>query len=337
MDTNLNSSPRKTNTYLIDNNLSSKNKNISPIKIKNYSEEYPNIKRFKKIKFNSKKFFYITNVTTENDKKISNGNLLHYIGNNGIIRNSIVKFNSTTEIIENIHELDQMIFVDDDEINNATFIKAKKEDKRSLNKMFFEFLIENQSFIQVFIKKSKYEVINIKIMLYIIDLSINFWLNAIFYTDTIVEEKYDNGKISFITEYLKSFYSCLVCVIFTFIFNRLSIYCSYFEILEKEYYINFDPSQFIFNKYINKVKRQICYLFIFNFIIMFWILYYCTIFCCIYHHNQIDWFKGGWFSFLISFLTTLFIGILIALLRYYSIKKQNKYLYYVSLYLNRFF
>jgi len=335
---NIDSSPRKTKNYLHSETLPIKNNDISPLTLNNFDDDFPNIKRLKKIKFNGKKFFYITNSHHSNhDKKFSEENLLSYIGNNGIIKKTKLKYQSTTEIMEYIHGKDNLFFIDDDGINNATFTKAKNEDNRTLNKMLFDFFIENQNFIQVFIKQSKYEIICIKIILYIIDLSINFWLNAIFYTDSVVEEKYDNNKISFITEFLKSFYSCLVGVIFSFIFNRLSVYCNYFEILEKEYYINFDPSHLILNKFINKVKRQLCYLFIINIIIMFWVLYYCTIFCYIYHHNQIDWFKGGWISFFISFLTTLIIGILIALLRFYSIKKKNKYLYYISIYLNRFF
>ena len=65
-------------------------------------------------------------------------------------------------------------------------------------------------------------------------------------------------------------------------------------------------------------------------------LYYCTIFCYIYNNNQFDWFKGGWYSFFISILTTILISFIISLLRFIAINKENKYLYNISSYLSRF-
>ena len=202
--------------------------------------------------------------------------------------------------------------------------------------MLWDFFLKSQGLFNAFMQNSKYEIITIKISIYLAGLGADFWLNAVFYSDDVVDEKYNKGKISFVTELLKSLYSCLVGILISVFLNYFINYYNYFDILEKEYNIKSDVNFSIFDKFLRKVKKELCIFFLLNFFLMLWFLYYCTIFCNIYHHNQIDWFKGGWISFIMIFFTSCIISLIISLLRYYALKKNNIHLYYLSCYIGKF-
>ena len=336
-----NLSPRKSNISPRKNDLSPRKSNFSP-KRNEFSPKRNNFSPSDKKKMGSPIKLKIKkssqkdiNIGEELKELKTETNLLKHIGISGNIKNP-KKYESTVDILYNIHKKDNLIHKDDEDINNIPFFKAKNEDNRNFFKMYCDFIIENQSLISSFIKKSKYDILNVKITCFLTSLSIDFWLNAIFYNDDIVDEKYENGNISFLTEFLKSFYSCLVGFILFSLINKLSLYTYYFEILNKELSPFKDNSLEICEKFLRKVKIQLLILFSFNFIIMFWMIYYCTLFCYIYKHNQMDWFIGGWISFLISLLTFIIISFCISCLRYYSIRKKHKYIYNISCYLSRF-
>ena len=98
--------------------------------------------------------------------------------------------------------------------------------------MFWCYFSDNLNFTNAISKKNEFDLISIKLTVFITELSIDFWLNAIFYDDDIIEEKYNNGKLSFITEFLRSLYSFVVAIFVTYFVNKLS-YFNYFVILKK--------------------------------------------------------------------------------------------------------
>ena len=310
------------------------NKNKTKEKKKNKN------KKTKNVKFDEKKDKIFKINRKYIDRTITNfteDNLFSYIGRNGnILKRKSLQYETTTEIFNHILKYEDVIFVDDDDINNAHFIKAINDDDRSFIKMLWDFFLKSQGLFNAFMQNSKYEIITIKISIYLAGLGADFWLNAVFYSDDVVDEKYNKGKISFVTELLKSLYSCLVGILISVFLNYFINYYNYFDILEKEYNIKSDVNFSIFDKFLRKVKKELCIFFLLNFFLMLWFLYYCTIFCNIYHHNQIDWFKGGWISFIMIFFTSCIISLIISLLRYYALKKNNIHLYYLSCYIGKF-
>ena len=82
--------------------------------------------------------------------------------------------------------------------------------------------------MNIFLKNSEFDLMNIKITVYIFQIVIDFFLNAIFYSDNIVSEKYENGKLSFLNEFKKSLYLSLIGLLFSIIINNFSNYTYYF-------------------------------------------------------------------------------------------------------------
>ena len=226
-----------------------------------------------------------------------------------------------------------LIKKDDDDINKLPFYRAVEEDDRSFISIYWDYFSNSFGLLNAISLDNEYDLICIKLNLFISELAVEFFLNSIFYNDGMVEEKYEKGELSLVVELLRSLYSFLVGIIFTKIVAKLS-YFEFISVLKTEY----DHSEnfvFICQKFVYKIKRNLIIMFIINILLMLFMLYYCSIFCFIYHNNQIDWFKGGWMSLGMSLLTSIIIAFVLALIRYIALSKQNKALYNISIYFNR--
>ena len=100
--------------------------------------------------------------------------------------------------------------IKNDDLVSCPYSVAIKEDKRNFCTSFCDNFKDNQSLLKAILKQSIYELICVKLSGYIFSLCIDFFLNAVFFTDDVVEEKYQNQSLSLMTDFLKSFYSCLV-------------------------------------------------------------------------------------------------------------------------------
>ena len=316
--------------YYLPKNSTIKSKNDANISLKKINREKSKKSSFKKINSNSE----LINLTIPsecnniNEKTIEQNMLTH----SSEMNEKYIK--SKDELFLYIHTND-LIIKDDDDIDNAPYYKAVKEDKRKFLNMFWCYFSDNLNFTSAVSKKNEFDLISIKLTVLITELSIDFCLNAIFYDDNIIEEKYNNGKLSFATELLRSTYSFLVAIFITYFVNKLS-YFNYLVILKREFDYTEDYIS-ICQKFLYRMKKNLIIMFIINFILMLGMLYYCTIFCYIFSHNQIDWFKGGWISIIISFATSLGIAFIISFLRYIALSKKMKYIYNASCFLNNIF
>ena len=201
--------------------------------------------------------------------------------------------------------------------------------------MYWDTFRDNQSLCKVFSPKSIFDLISVKLCLFLFTLSLDFTLNAIFYSDDIVSERYHNeGSLSFFSEVLKSLYSAAIGFILSSFIISFSSYNSVLELIVKEYkyqqgYLS------LCAMCLKKVRKRILFFFLLQFLVMFFLLYYVTIFCIVYNGSQWSWFKGGWISFLLSFITTLSMCLLIAILRFCSLKNKSVYAYNTSIFVNR--
>ncbi len=243
-------------------------------------------------------------------------------------RNYKIKYGFEKYIYNN-----DLIKKDDDDINKLPFYRAVEEDDRSFISIYWNYFSNSFGLLNAISLDNEYDLICIKLNLFISELAVEFFLNSIFYNDGMVEEKYEKGELSLVVELLRSLYSFLVGIIFTKIVAKLSYY-EFISVLKTEY--DHRKNYFLIcQKFVDKIKRNLIIMFIINIFLMLFMLYYCSIFCFIYHNNQIDWFKGGWMSLVISLLTSIIIAFVLALIRYIALAKQKKALYNISIYFNR--
>ena len=161
-----------------------------------------------------------------------------------------------------------------------------------------------------------------------------FTFNALFYTDTLISSKYENGTL--IQNMMHSGLSCVVsAIVFSFLkfsgYFSLALDTIIFEVKTSKDYKR------LTEKLEKTVKRKLIFFFITHFIFLFFFFYYLSCFCIVYHSTQISWFKGGWISFIISLAICFSICIIFSLCRYIALYSKSCKLYNVQFFLNKIY
>ena len=155
----------------------------------------------------------------------------------------------------------------------------------------------------------------------------NFFLNALFYTDEYISDAYhNNGVLDFVSGLPKSIYSFVSTLIITNLLKMLSNNKSELMQLIKESSKNKKYLKLI-NIKLKKLRNKliIYYILIFSLGLLF--LYYVSAFCAVYRYSQKYWLYGCLESFAMDGLSPVIICIFTSFLKYLAIKKKNKYLF----------
>ena len=318
--------PPKKEIQFSETNLMEDNENAQS---KNSKHKNKNSKK-KKLQKNSNKIYVYSNNSFKTSNKLNSSYEHKKTNTNDII------LDKDEKPYENENDNKKQIYdfiIKNDDLVSCPYSVAIKEDKRNFCTSFCDNFKDNQSLLKAIIKQSIYELICVKLSGYIFSLCLDFFLNAVFFTDDVVDEKYQNQNLSLLTDFLKSFYSCLVGLLICKISLNFADNFQFFELLEKEYSYS-KKYLLIIDLYFKKINRKIIYFFCSIMLFTLFFLYYCTIFCYVYNGSQLEWFKGGWYSFLISFITTFVLCLINSIIRYYALKKKSKYAYNTCIFMN---
>ena len=273
---------------------------IIKIKIKNNP-----IKKSKTIKIN---------LMNENDEK--NAKSLK----NSKIR-MIQKRSKSLIINNNNKELFNKKNYNDYELNNLSYKKALKIDKRTYFQYYLSLLRVKHILIFSFYTYTDFNSKFIKIILFLFSFSLSFSTNALFFNDTTLHKIYeDQGEYNFIYQIPNILYS-------TIISSLINIIIKYLSLTEKSI-LNIKKKKNILKGKIYKtlknlsIKLIIFFILIFIFLIFFW--FYLTCFCGIYKNSQIHLIKDTLSSFGLSFLYPFILNLLPGILRIPSIKTKNR-------------
>ena len=111
----------------------------------------------------------------------------------------------------------------DEEFNDLEFDEACIIDRRNFFQFYWGYLQEEELILNTFIKKSFLELKSIRIIIFITGIAVDFALNALFYTDSLITTKYKNGgALDFIISFPKTLYSYIIGFIVGFLLKSLS-------------------------------------------------------------------------------------------------------------------
>ena len=211
----------------------------------------------------------------------------------------------------------------DNELNTLNYKEALIYDKRSFCQYYISLLKTKHILIFTFFNSKDYNMLMIKICLFLFFFALNYTINALFFTGSTIHEIYLNkGEYNFIYELPKIIYS-------TLIISFVNLIIKYFSLTEK-LIINFKNDQSNDNLIIKKEKLIKClkiriilfYIISFLFLIFFW--YYLSCFCAVYKNTQIYLIKDTMISFVLSLVYPFGLYLIPGIFRIPSIKSQNK-------------
>jgi len=260
-------------------------------------------------KINKHKNFLII----KNDKNKENGN-----------------FNFIDKIIDSVPKNKRYKYFIDEELNSFEYKDALNIDTRSFFQMYYSLLRQNHLIIFTFFVKNDYNTFLLKFALFLLSLSLFFFMNAIFFKDESLHKIYeDQGKYNILYQIPQILYSTIVSQIISSLLEKLS--------LSQDEIINI-KEKFNLKKKINQeVKNVIKYItikctlfFIVSIIFLFGFWYYLSAFCAVYYNTQKPLMKDNIISFATSMLYPFFLILFPVILRIISLRKEIKCLYIFS-------
>ena len=214
------------------------------------------------------------------------------------------------------------------------FTLAINKDKRTIFEIFVSVIIKKITLINLVCGDEK-----IKILLFnenILSLLVDFFFNALLYSDEVVSHKYhNNGKLDFIVSLVLSLLSNIISSIVCYFLNYSEIIEERFDQILQMKRANSYP--IALNKFLRRLKLKVLiYLFKEIFIILF-SFYYLIIFTIVYSYSKISLLYNFLYSLIEKILESLIVSIIIAFTRKISLQFSNRYIYNTSKYINEKF
>ena len=222
--------------------------------------------------------------------------------------NSINQMNILNII--NDKNIKELIEQKDFEINALEYEEALKIDHRNYFQYYISLLKYNHPLIFSFGSYKDYNSRIIKIFLFFFSFSLDFTINALFFSDDTMHKIYeDKGKYNLLFQLPQIIYSTLISRFIDALIKYLALSQDLFIEIKKE-----KDKKNLDNKYIKKVKQTLKFklilFFLIVFIILVFFLYYITCFCGIYENTQIHLINDS----LISLATSLILPFILYLI-----------------------
>ena len=209
--------------------------------------------------------------------------------------------------------------------------------------------MNTEKILNTFVYKQPLELKSLRFSMFLLNISSDIALNAIFYLSDNISEKYHyKGSSQFLFSLTNnitlSIVSSMVGFILIFFFqnlvqstNKIKKLFKHEEDLmkkDKKYKVDKIKKKEI-NKKIAKIlkclKIKIIIFFVLEFILQLFFLYYITIFCSIYKKTQISWMFDILNSYFFSFLVSLGVSFIFSIIYVVAYKYKIKILYNITI------
>ena len=316
----------------IVNHSKTKSKTVGPIRVKKSNKKklksvvVPKKKKKKVIGYLPTQNLELENKIKTNEKKNNNIFNLNLITINLNHKNKIIP-NSSRHIL-----------------NNYTYEEAIKYDMRATCKIFYIFLLSKQPIFHAFLFRSPLELFPLRLCLLIFIISSDLALNAIFYLDDKISEKYQYAKGLFLFAFSNNITIILLSTLIGFFFMTLftNLSNATYNIREvfkneelkikknKKYKVTEKRKKEILEEIehilkIYKIKVIILVVIEVSMMLFFW--YYITAFCHVYASTQTSWILDSFLSMLSRLIIELLVSLGFAKLYTMSVVTNCECLY----------
>ena len=210
-----------------------------------------------------------------------------------------------------------------EELNNLEYEKAIKVDKRTYLQYYYSLLKKKHLILFTFFPINDYNLMSLKISLFLISFSLYLSINGFFFNDDTMHKIYeDNGAFDIISQIPKILYSSLISSIINIILKTLSLSeKNILKIKQEKNIVNAVKM----SKEIEKCLRiKFIFFYLLSLILMLFFWYFISCFCAIYNNTQVILFKDTLISFALSMLYPIGINLVPGIFRIPSLKAEKK-------------
>ena len=220
-----------------------------------------------------------------------------------------------------------------EEKNNLSYKLALIYDKRTYCEYYFSLLRTNHPFIFTFLYNDDYNSKIIKINLFFINFSINYTVNALFFSDKTMHKIYeDHGSYNFIYQLPQMIYSSLISSVLNILLKILAL--TEGNIIEFKKNKNKTNLNKRVSELKNNLNNKMVLYFIFSFILLLFFWYYLSMFGAVYNKTQYHLIKDTIISFSLSLIYPFGSFLIPGLFRIPALsnqKNKKEYLYKMGL------
>ena len=236
-------------------------------------------------------------------------------------------------------------------LDNYNYEEEIEYDKREFFRIYFIILLSKENILNTFFFRSPLELPSLRFSMFIFSYSCDFALNAVFYLNQKISDKYHYEGDSLylftlINNITVSIFSTIVSYLLVKSLNSLTNSKNAIELLfreeeqkmrkNKNYKIDKNKKIKIINELLKVFKimkiKIVCYIII-VLLLMIFFLYFVTAFCVVYKDTQISWLYDSLGSFMISFLIEFLTSFFISIMYIVSVQLRLKPLYNMALFL----
>ena len=225
------------------------------------------------------------------------------------------------------------------EIDDMDYDNAVKRDLRKFYQYFCDKLKNKLIVISGFLINEPLKPKTIKILLFILDIKLYLFVNALFFNEEYISEIFNSTEeeklFTFIPRsYSRFFYTTLVGILVNYIID-----CFFIEEKKIKGIFKREKNDIIVLKYeiskINSIiKNRYISFIIFSFFISLLIIYYIFCFNSIYPHMKNEWIKSSILIIIIMQIVYILKILLETIIRFISFKLKSERIYKISLILS---
>ena len=211
----------------------------------------------------------------------------------------------------------------DEELNLMKYEEAIKYDKRNYFQYYWSLLKKKQVILFTFISKNDYNIFTLKIILFILSISLYFTVNALFFDDDTMHNIYETStNKSILTQIPKIIYSTLISSVINKIIKILCL--PEREILKLRKIKNKREVMISSLNVIKCIKIQSLIFFIITYILMLIFWYYLSAFCAVYKNTGKILIINSLISFFLSMSYPFGLNLIPGLFRIPALKDKRK-------------
>ena len=341
---------QRKNNQTNNNNANIKNKNFKNKKQKIKQSSKNNSLNTKSIINNLIDSKIINILPTQERKKKRKNKIFKKIKKQKIQVKNEYETNNFTIININLNKGREYIPQNSSQIlNNYTFKEAIKYDLRSVLLIYYIILLSKQAIFHAFLFKSPLELFSLRLCLFFFIYSSDIALNAFFYLDDKISEKYNQAKNLFLFAFYNNITVILLSTLVGFVFMALftnlgnssnqirNVFRNEEERLIKntKYKITKRRKIEILNEINNILRRfriKVFILFNIEFLLMLFFWYYVTAFCHVYKSTQYSWLFDSFLSILSRTIIDFLVPLLFAKLYRISVESNAECLYKIVMF-----
>ena len=217
----------------------------------------------------------------------------------------------------------------DEEYNEMSYNDALKSDKRKFYQYYWSLIKKKHLIISTFFSPNDYNLLSIKVCLFLISIALFICINAMFFDDQIIHFVHIyKGKYKLIYQIPITIYSTLISIPISLSLKKLALTQNNIMDLKNKKKFEEMLEYSVKIKKCIQIKTIIFFIFAAILFIFFW--YYITAFSAVFKNVQRQLIKDSIITFIESMLYPFILNLIPALLRKYALSLKNKCLFKTS-------